>query len=78
MAARASGQNTAWLVDGAHLSASPVVPCPHTTVRFFLPVFGVSIRPVAVMFAPVTSVVTYWMRFPVASGANSGGRVALT
>ena len=72
--ARASGQNTAWLAEGAHWSASPVVPCPQTTVLFFLFVFGVRTRPVAVIAAPVTVVVTYAMRLPLASGASSGGQ----
>src|SRR6185312_11425703 len=77
MAARASGQNTAWLDDGVHWSASPVVPWPQTTIRFFLLVLGVRTRPVAVIVAPVTDVVTYEMRLPVDSGANSAGRVAV-
>jgi hypothetical protein len=58
IAARASGQKTLWLADGAHLSASPVVPWPHTTVLFFLLVFGVMISPVAVIGLPVTEVET--------------------
>jgi hypothetical protein len=76
MAARASGQNTAWLVEGAHLSANPVVPCPQTTVWFLLPVLGVRMRPVADVVVPLTAVVTYVMRLPLARGASSGGNVA--
>src|SRR3954451_9855186 len=74
---RASGQKTFWLVDGVHWSARPVVPCAQAATRFFLLLVGVMIRPVAVIRFPLTSVVRYWMRLPVASVASSGGRVAV-
>ena len=68
MAARASGQKTSWLADGAHWSARPVVPCPQTTVLFFLPVFGVRISPVAVMTEPFRLVVRYEIFFRSRAG----------
>jgi hypothetical protein len=44
---------------------------------FFLFLVGVRIRPVAVIVPPVTDVVTYAMRLPVAAAESSGGRVAV-